>query len=349
MSIWEWESPNHGWHGVTKPGSRRHHNHPIVKKNVSRSSSYLSDTGSNLDCWEWDSEGLSHDHQGAGPINSTGLAGHETWLPSDYSNAELDLETELAMSQAGSLSSRRDSFSSDMSIRHQVRLPPSGRSSVAKGHSPSVMTPSTSMDKEMLSLSLSGAAGSGGLPPPPSAWDPGYILSKFQGLRRSSSGSSIGSNFSASGTHPASTNSATHHNKPKKGHSKRTGAAMNSSLHSHSDESGVMVDLESSFESNPSSCGGAGVGSSGSVGSSTTFSAVTTPLSPVKEVREPRSLLNSPTADENLTILSPVPSNAAVRRNGTINNNPVRKNLAEAIESQLPDLEVVSIPSTPVQ
>ena len=110
-----------------------------------------------------------------------------------------------------------------------------------------------------------------------------------------------------------------------------------------------MVDLESSFESNPSSCGGAGVGSSGSGGSSTTFSAVTTPLSPVKEVREPRSLLNSPTADENLTILSPVPSNAAVRRNGTINNNPVRKNLAEAIESQLPDLEVVSIPSTPVQ
>merc|ERR1719210_1618602 len=215
-------------------------------KNVSRSSSYMfSDTGSNLDCWEWDSEGFGG--TGDKSINSAAatdfFGGHETWLPSDSN--ELDLETELAMS-----SSRRDSFSSDVSIRHQVRLPPSGRSSVAKGQSPSIMTPSASMDKEMMNLSIGG----GTLPPPPSAWDPGYILSKFQGLRRSSSGSPIDSTVS------------------NKGGKKRTTASC-------SDESGVMVDssLEGSFDSNPSN-----------------FSAVTTPLSPVKEVKEPRSQLNSP-------------------------------------------------------
>lgn len=287
-----WESPNRGWHGVATPTSSLPQHHP---KNVSRSSSYVfSDTGSNLDCWEWDSEGFNSDHK---PINSTATdfyGGHETWLPSDSN--ELDLETELAMS-----SSRRDSFSSDLSIRHQVRLPPSGRSSVAKGHSPSVMTPSASMDKEMMNLSLGEGKWGGGeskwgaLPPPPSAWDPGYILSKFQGLRRSSSGSSIGSNVSTSGN-------------------KKSGKRGNLS----SDESGVMVDsLEGSFDSNPAAAN---------------FSAVTTPLSPVKEVKEPRSLLNSPTTDEHVSIL-------------TTRKDSVRKNLADTIESQLPDLEVV----TPVQ
>ena len=153
----EWESPNRGWHDVL-----------AKRRGVSRSCSVVTTSDDNLDNLEWDSEGLGHDVSASYSIPMTG---HESWLPSDSN--ELDWEKELMASSANS--SRR---SSDVSIRHQVRLPPSGRSSVAKGPSPA-MTPSTSMDKELLNLSLSSPA------------DPSFIMNRFNGLKRSPSGSSL--------------------------------------------------------------------------------------------------------------------------------------------------------------
>jgi len=121
-----------------------------------------------LDPWEWDSDGFGDEIGKTTFSNYTTLQGidfemsrkHDNWLPDK--TVELDLESELErVSFNGSINnSRRNSYCSNisnsdmegsLSISQQVRLPPSGRSSVAKGSSPITgLTPVSSMDKDIL-------------------------------------------------------------------------------------------------------------------------------------------------------------------------------------------------------
>ena len=141
----EWESPGHGWHDV------RHAKYKVAlhqSRSQSLAASDCEDNLDNCDQWEWDSEGLG-DEIGKDTFSHCNVLNgidfelsreHDNWLPDKL--LELDLESELGrVSFNGSINnSRRNSYCSNMSdfdgtesISRQIRLPPSGRSSVAKG------------------------------------------------------------------------------------------------------------------------------------------------------------------------------------------------------------------------
>ena len=143
----EWESPSHGWHDI------RHVKYKMALHQSRSQSLAASDCEDNIDAldpWEWDSDGFGDEIGKATFSNYTALQGldfemsrkHDNWLPDK--TVELDLESELEkVSFNGSINnSRRNSYCSNisnsdmegsLSISQQVRLPPSGRSSVAKG------------------------------------------------------------------------------------------------------------------------------------------------------------------------------------------------------------------------
>ena len=143
----EWESPSHGWHDL------RHVKYKVAlhqSRSQSLAASDCEDNFDNYDAWEWDSEGfgdelgndsLSH-YNALNGVNFELSREHDNWLPDKM--LELDLESELGkVSFNGSINnSRRNSYCSTISnsdlegtdsIYRQIRLPPSGRSSVAKG------------------------------------------------------------------------------------------------------------------------------------------------------------------------------------------------------------------------
>ena len=143
----EWESPSHGWHDL------RHVKYKVAlhqSRSQSLAASDCEDNFDNYDAWEWDSEGfgdelgkdsLSH-YSGLNGVNFELSREHDNWLPDKM--LELDLESELGkVSFNGSINnSRRNSYCSTISnsdlegtdsISRQICLPPSGRSSVAKG------------------------------------------------------------------------------------------------------------------------------------------------------------------------------------------------------------------------
>ena len=134
----EWESPSHGWHDL------RHVKYKVAlhqSRSHSLAASDCEDNFDNYDAWEWDSEGFG-DEVGKEGLNFELTREHDNWLPDKM--LELDLESELGkVSFNGSINnSRRNSYcsiisNSDLegtdSISRQIRLPPSGRSSVAKG------------------------------------------------------------------------------------------------------------------------------------------------------------------------------------------------------------------------
>ena len=139
----EWESPSHGWHDL------RHVKYKVAlhqSRSQSLAASDCEDNFDNYDAWEWDSEGFG-DELGKDNFSHYNLdfevsREHDNWLPDKM--LELDLESELGkVSFNGSINnSRRNSYcsiisNSDLegtdSISRQIRLPPSGRSSVAKG------------------------------------------------------------------------------------------------------------------------------------------------------------------------------------------------------------------------
>ena len=140
----EWESPSHGWHDL------RHVKYKVAL-HQSRSQSLAASDCEDFDQWEWDSEGFGDEIGKDSFCNYSALngmefelsRGHDNWLPDK--TLELDLESELGkVSFNGSINnSRRNSYCSNVSnsdfegtdsICRQVRLPPSGRSSVAKGN-----------------------------------------------------------------------------------------------------------------------------------------------------------------------------------------------------------------------
>ena len=134
----EWESPSHGWHDL------RHVKYKVAlhqSRSQSLAASDCEDNFDNYDAWEWDSEGFG-DEVGKEGLNFELTREHDNWLPDKM--LELDLESELGkVSFNGSINnSRRNSYCSTISnsdfegndsISRQIRLPPSGRSSVAKG------------------------------------------------------------------------------------------------------------------------------------------------------------------------------------------------------------------------
>ena len=119
-------------------------------RSQSLAASDCEDNFDNYDAWEWDSEGFGDElgkdnfshYGGLDGVNFELTREHDNWLPDKM--LELDLESELGkVSFNGSINnSRRNSYCSNISnsdfegtdsISRQIRLPPSGRSSVAKG------------------------------------------------------------------------------------------------------------------------------------------------------------------------------------------------------------------------
>ena len=118
----EWDSPVHGWTGMKGPRV------PLAYHSSSLSESgdeIGSLTGSLVDPWEWDDVYYLED----GEDHVERMTGHRSWLPDV--GAELDLESELRLLELSSSStSARSSLDREMFVRR--RLPPSGRSSVAR-------------------------------------------------------------------------------------------------------------------------------------------------------------------------------------------------------------------------